>query len=184
MYQAFSTACHDRWRYGDVRTRRKSPQRTRAGPRSWTYPEWSRPSPRRRWVRSRECSSDEAPFHPSEPAMRRCGRAAQSLRRGCAIAPRAVIRLQNLTPPFSDNSTSCRADRRSDPTPRTPEERSCAELSVPGLPNRPQLHHRKTSPGCFFLGARWFHRRAFRASCDWIGCAPTAYARRNKRRSP
>jgi hypothetical protein len=28
-----------------------------------------------------------------------------------------VNRLQSLTPPFSDNSTSCRADRRSDPTP-------------------------------------------------------------------
>ena len=29
----------------------------------------------------------------------------------------AVNRLQSLTPPFSDNSTSWRADRRSDPTP-------------------------------------------------------------------
>jgi hypothetical protein len=29
----------------------------------------------------------------------------------------AVNRLQSLTPPFSDNSTGCRADRRSDPTP-------------------------------------------------------------------
>jgi hypothetical protein len=28
-----------------------------------------------------------------------------------------VNRLQSLTPPFSDDSTSCRADRRSDPTP-------------------------------------------------------------------
>jgi transposase len=28
-----------------------------------------------------------------------------------------VNRLQSLTPSFSDNSTSCRADRRSDPTP-------------------------------------------------------------------
>jgi hypothetical protein len=28
-----------------------------------------------------------------------------------------VNRLQSLTPPFSDNSTSCRADRPSDPTP-------------------------------------------------------------------
>jgi hypothetical protein len=30
-----------------------------------------------------------------------------------------------------------------------PEEGSCTELSVLGLPNGPQLHHRKTSPGCF-----------------------------------
>jgi hypothetical protein len=28
-----------------------------------------------------------------------------------------VNRLQSLTPPFSDNSTCCGADRRSDPTP-------------------------------------------------------------------
>ena len=30
---------------------------------------------------------------------------------------RHVNRLQSLTPSFSDNSTRCRADRRSDPTP-------------------------------------------------------------------
>jgi hypothetical protein len=29
----------------------------------------------------------------------------------------SVNRIQSLTPPFSDNSTRCRADRRSDPTP-------------------------------------------------------------------
>jgi hypothetical protein len=38
-----------------------------------------------------------------------------------ALIKLAVNRLQSLTPPFSDNSTSCRADRRSDPTHPTQE---------------------------------------------------------------
>jgi hypothetical protein len=36
---------------------------------------------------------------------------------GAQLIDQCVNRLQRLTPPFSDNSTSWRADRRSDPTP-------------------------------------------------------------------
>jgi hypothetical protein len=59
----------------------------------------------------------------------------------------AVNRLQSLTPSFSDNSTSCRADRRSDPTPndrtrergaRTPSCSGQITSRTDGLSSRPK----------------------------------------------
>ena len=93
----------------------------------------------------------------------------------------SVNRIQSLTPPFSDNSTRCRADRRSDPTPNDSPNPPIVNFGLSASPSRATARASSSSccnpvdrtPDILGRGELWqsFLFRAFGATGrpNWLG---------------